>query len=55
MLMLLSDKSNDEACDEPDAAIVPSESEEEENKVSLFSEEESSQHPDTQLMFKSTG
>ena len=55
MLMLLSDKSNDEACDEPDAAIVPSESEEEEDKVSLLSEEESSQHPDTQPMFKSTG
>ena len=55
MLMLLSDKSNDEACDEPDAVIVPSESEEEEDNVSLLSEEEFSQHPDTQPMFKSTG
>ena len=53
--MSLSDKSNDEACDEPDGATVSSESEEEEDKVSLLSEEESSQHPDTQPMFKSTG
>ena len=58
MLISLSDKSDDETCDEdePDAAIVSSENEEEEDKVSLLSdEEESSQHPDTQPMLKSTG
>ena len=55
-MISLSDKSNDETCDEdePDAAIVSSENEEEEDKVSLLSEEESSQHPDTQPMLKST-
>ena len=55
MLISLSDKSNDEAYDEPDADIVSSENEEEEDKISLSVEEESSQHPDTQLMLQSTG
>ena len=55
--MSLSDKSNNEANDEDEAdTIVSSEGEEEEDKVSLlFDEEESSQHPDSQPMFESTG
>ena len=47
--MSLTDKSNDETNDEDKAdTIVSSEVEEEEDNVSLFSDEEkSSQHPDS--------